>query len=78
MDNYLHTRAFDNFFMKNVTTRIYRFSNVVFNNRIKLNTSKKELYNGVGATLITLGFLTSQMTPLANIILFTTSDSMPF
>ena len=63
---------------QNVTTRTYRFSNVVFNNRIKVNTSMKELYNGVGATLITLGFLTSQMTPLANIILFTTSDSMPF
>ena len=65
-------------FMKCSITKLYRFSNVVFNNCIKVNTSIKELYNGVGATLITFGFLTSQITPLANIILFTTSDSIPF
>ena len=40
--------------------------------------SVKELYNGAGAILITLGFLSSHMTPNLPNILFTFSDSMPF
>jgi hypothetical protein len=38
----------------------------------------KELYKGVGAILITLGFLSSQMTPNLPSILLTISDSTPF
>ena len=56
----------------------YRLFNVLFNSCMKLKTSINELYKGVGATLITFGFLTSHITPYDNIILFTTSDSIPF
>ena len=45
---------------------------------MNLKMSVKELYNGVGAILITLGFLSSHMTPNFPSILLIISDSTPF
>ena len=45
---------------------------------MNLKTSVKELYKGVGAIRITLGFLSSHMTPNFPSILLIISDSTPF